>query len=362
MTKKSISTKKLIPGMILANSVYNHADQLILPKGSRITEESITRLQFYEIDRVLIETLVSSNTSNEDVFLTTYSERVKASEEFISFKTQFDDTAGFTKYALDEVVAGNSSPELLEDLSSSAIGLINTSENNLELLDMLHNMRDSDDVTYTHSLNVSIISAIMGHWLHMSEEDVNMLIVAALFHDIGKLLIPQEILYKPTKLTEKENALLKTHPYKGYQILQSSGMQEQIALAAMQHHERCDGSGYPGKLTKKNINAFAKIIAIADVYDTMTAARSYRGPLCTFEVLSTFEKDGYRCYDAAYLVPFMQNVVNSYINNTVRLNNGEKGEIIMINKNALSRPIVHCEGQIYHDLLQEKDLKIVAIL
>lgn len=362
MTKQSIATQKLIPGMILANSVYNHADQLILPKGSRITEESITRLQFYEIDRVFIETIVPTQPSDEDVFLTTYSERVKSSEDFISFKRQFDDTTEVTKFTLDEVAAGNSSPELIDDLFSSAASLINTSENNLELLDMLHSMRDSDDAAYTHSLNVSIISAIIGRWLHMSEDDINTLTVAALFHDIGKLQIPKELLQKSSKLTEEEEALLRTHPYKGYQILKKFGMDERILLATMQHHERCDGSGYPGKLTKNNINSFAKIIAIADVYDAMTAARAYRGPLCTFEVLSTFESEGYRCYDAAYLVPFMQNVVNSYINNTVRLNNGEKGEIIMINKNALSRPVIHCEGHVYHDLLREKDLKIVAIL
>ncbi len=362
MTKQSIATNKLIPGMILANSVYNNADQLILPKGSRITEESITRLQFYEIDRVLIESLVPIEPLEEDIFLTTYSERVKSSEEFTNFKKQFDDTTETMKFTLDEVAAGNSSSGLVEELFSSATNLINTSENNLELLDMLHNMRESDDATYTHSLNVSIISAIIGRWLHMSEEDINTLTIAALFHDIGKLLIPQDILQKSSKLTNEEYEILKTHPYKGYQLLKYSGMGEQIALAAMQHHERCDGSGYPGKLTKNNINSFAKIIAIADVYDAMTAARAYRGPLCTFEVLSTFESEGYRCYDAAYLVPFMYNIVNSYINNTVRLNNGQKGEIIMINKNALSRPVVHCEGQIYHDLLREKDLKIVAIL
>lgn len=362
MTKKSIATNKLIPGMILANSVYNNADHLILPKGSRITEESITRLQFYGIDRVLIESLVSSGSSDDDIFLTTYTERVKASEEFSNFKTKFDDTVGFMKFALDEVVAGNVSPEMLEDLSASAINLTNTSGNNLELLDMLHSMRDSDDVTYTHSLNVSIISAIIGRWLHMSEEDIDMLSVAALFHDIGKLLIPQELLHKPDKLTNEEEAIIKTHAYKGYQLLQSSGMDEQIALAAMQHHERCDGSGYPGRLTRNNINSFAKIIAIADVYDAMTSTRSYHAPLCTFEVLSMFEKEGYQHYESAYLIPFMQNVVNSYIHNTVLLNNGEKGEVIMINKNALSRPIVHCEGQVYHDLLQEKNLKIVSVL
>jgi len=362
MTKQCIATKKLIPGMILAHSVYNSSDLLILPSGSRITEESITRLQFYDIDHVFIESLVPPELSDEDIFLTTYSERVKASEEYINFKKQFDETSIQMKTALDEMVAGNASPELVQDLSSSANNLINSTENNLELLDMLHNMRDSDDATYVHSLNVSIISAIIGRWLHMSEEDISALTVASLFHDIGKLLIPKEILLKPTDLTEEERNIVRTHPYKGYQLLRNSGLEDRIATAAMQHHERCDGSGYPGRLTRNNISKFAKIIAIADVYDAMTAARVYRGPLCTFEVLSTFENEGYRCYEPAYLVPFMQNVVNSYINNTVRLNSGEKGEIIMINKNALSHPIVHCEGHIYHDLTREKNLKITAIL
>jgi len=362
MTKRTIATKNLIPGMILANSVYNNADQLILPKGSRITEESISRLQFYEITHVLIESLVPNEASQEDIFLTTYSERVKKSESFINFKGQFNDTAGRMKFALGELSSGNSSQELIEDLSTSVVGLINTSENNLELLDMLHSMRDSDDETYVHSLNVSIISAIIGRWLKMSATEIANLTVAALFHDIGKLLIPQEILKKPTKLTEEEFNIVKTHPYKGYQLLKNSGLDDRIAIAAMQHHERCDGSGYPGKLTKNNINEFAKIIAIADVYDAMTATRVYRKPLCTFEALAAFESDGFQYFDAKYLLPFMQNVVNSYINNTVRLNTGEIGEIIMINKQALSRPVVHCEGNVYYDLSREKNLKIMEVL
>lgn len=360
--RQSIATKKLIPGMILANSVYNSADQLILPSGSRITEESITRLQLYDINYVFIQSFVPPEVPQEDVFLTTYSERVKASEEFINFKKQFDETSNRMKFALDEMAAGHSSSELVDDLTSSATNLISTSENNLALLDMLHSMRDSDDETYTHSLNVSIIAAIIGRWLHMSSEDISSLTVASLFHDIGKLLIPQEILQKPAKLTEEEYNIIKTHPYKGYQLLRNTGLDDRISIAAMQHHERCDGSGYPGRLSKKNISEFAKIIAIADVYDAMTAPRAYRGPLCTFEVLSVFENEGYRCYDPAYLVPFMRNVVNSYINNTVRLSNGEKGEIIMINKLSLSRPIVHCEGHVYRDLSREKDIKITAIL
>ena len=85
------------------------------------------------------------------------------------------------------------------------------------------------------------------------------------------------------------------------------------------HHEKCDGSGYPFGLKGNKIDPFAKIVAIADVYDAMTAARVYRGPLCPFQVIDIFEKEGLQKYEASFILKFLQNVVNTYINNRVLL-------------------------------------------
>ena len=115
------------------------------------------------------------------------------------------------------------------------------------------------------------------------------------------------------------------------------------------HHERCDGTGYPLKLKGPQIDKFAKAVAIADVYDAMTSARYYRGPLCPFIAISMFEEEGFQRYDSEMIIAFLHNIVNTYLLNTVRLNTGETGEIIFINSTHLSRPTIKV-GNDYIDL------------
>ncbi len=222
-------------------------------------------------------------------------------------------------------------------------------------------MREIDDTTFAHSINVALISAVIGRWMKFSEDDVQILMSCGLFHDVGKLLIPKEILTKPGKLTDEEYEIIKTHAVKGYQLLKEMDLDERILLSAMAHHERCDGSGYPLKLHSPQINTFAKIVAIADVYDAMTSARVYRGPVCPFKVISIFEKEGFALYDPVYLLPFLSNVVNTYIHNSVLLSNNMKGEVVLINPRALSRPVVKC-GEEYINLAKNWDISIEAIL
>ena len=109
---------------------------------------------------------------------------------------------------------------------------------------------------------------------------------------------------------------------------------------ALQHHERSDGSGYPMGVDEIMIDDFALIIAIADVYDAMTAARKYRAPLCPFQVIREFERDGYQKYKTEYLLTFLRRIATTYQNNRVILSNGEAAKIILLNQNALSSPLV----------------------
>ena len=117
---------------------------------------------------------------------------------------------------------------------------------------------------------------------------------------------------------------------------------EHVRKAAWMHHERMDGTGYPRQLAGKQIDKYARIVAIADVYDAMTAARCYRGPICPFHVIEIFEAEGFQRYDVKYLLTFMENVANTYIRSRCRLSNDREGDIIYINKEKLSRPIVQC--------------------
>ena len=162
------------------------------------------------------------------------------------------------------------------------------------------------------------------------------------------MLIPYSIIAKPGRLSQEEFATVKKHPALGYELLLSQDVDVHVKNAALMHHERSDGSGYPSKLKGNQI-------------DPMTAARCYRGPLCPFCVIEMFETEGFQKYDVSILLPFLENVVNSCLQNRCLLNDGRKVTIIYINKEKLSRPVVQY-GEEYINLADQPDLKIEKLL
>lgn len=179
--------------------------------------------------------------------------------------------------------------------------------------------------------------------------------------DIYTKDIPNRIIAKPDKLTKEEFRMIKIHTIRGYNILKNKKLDPRIKHAALMHHERCDGSGYPYGFYAEQIDSFAKLVAIADVYDAMTCARVYRGPLCPFEVITLFETEGYTKYDPKYIMTFLEGIAQTYIHNTVKLNDGAVGEIVLINKMELSRPIIKV-GDEFIDLNKRRDLQIVSLV
>lgn len=356
-----VLTQDLVPGMVTAEDVYTYNNQLILPRNLELTDKTITKLEFYSI----LSVRVRDNTADveEPVVLAenaSYSEKVKASVEFKEFKGNFENTALSMKSHINDLVErGNLVKK--EQLLAETDALLNSTSSDIHIFDMLHNLRQYDDPTYAHSLNVALICNVFGKWLGMEKEDLDSLTLAGLLHDIGKLKIPESIIGKPDKLTIDEYAKVKTHTVEGYNILKNLNIDERIKNAALMHHERCDGSGYPLGLGGDKIDDFAKIVSIADVYDAMTSARVYRGPLCPFSVISIFETEGYQKYDSKYILVFLEYIVNTYLNNRVRLSNGMEGDIVLINKLDLAHPMVHC-GNKYIDLSHERGLSIEAIL
>ena len=249
----------------------------------------------------------------------------------------------------------------MKTLLKNTLSIVSNHSGSISILDMLQNMREYDDSTYTHSLNVALICNILAGWLKLPKEDVELATACGLFHDIGKMLIPYSIIAKPGRLSEEEFATVKKHPALGYELLQSQDVDVHVKNAALMHHERSDGSGYPAKLKGNQIDPYARMVAIADVYDAMTAARCYRGPLCPFCVIEMFETEGFQKYDVSILLPFLENVVNSCLQNRCLLNDGRKVTIIYINKEKLSRPVVQY-GEEYINLADQPDLKIEKLL
>lgn len=353
-----IMTSNLIPGMVTAEDVFSHNNQLILPMGLTLTDKAITKLEFYSISAINIRE-DSVEPSEAQAPEPTYSERIRSSEEFIRFKKEYEEEMEEFKGSVNDIITKNviDTDALLEQPEK----LLEENSNGIHIFDMLHNMRMYDDPTYAHCLNVALICHVFGTWIKMDEEDIKTLTLCGLLHDVGKLMVPESIISKPAKLTTEEYDIIKTHSLEGYNKLKTMDIDDHIKNAALMHHERCDGSGYPFGLKTNRIDRFARIVSIADVYDAMTSARVYRGPLCPFQVISIFEQEGLQKYDPEYILIFLGYIVNTYMHNRVRLSNGMEGDIVLINKLDLSKPMVQC-GNHYVDLSREHGIFVEAIL
>lgn len=358
-----INISKLLPGMILASDVYNEADQLVLPEGLKLTDKSIAKLTYYGINDVSI--LDAPNSFQYEVPVAgssqeSYSERLKQTEEYKVFKENYENTVNDLQSFLSDVVEKNLPPDT-SNIMMQVTQMLHPPTGDVNVFDMIRNMKHFDDMTYVHCLNVGLICNVFAKWLGLSEAETELATQCGILHDIGKLKIPESIIKKPSRLTDDEFKVIKTHPAEGYSILCNCDVDDHIRLAAYEHHEKTDGSGYPQGLTGDRMDFYAKLVCIADIYEAMTAVRIYRGSLSPFQVIEAFESEGLQKYDTRMIMTFLENIVNTYLLNRVRLSDGREGDIVFINKQKLSKPTIRC-GEEFVDLTKEPNISITAIL
>lgn len=358
MNTTRIFASQAVPGMVVAEDVYTFNNQMIIAAGTVLDDKMITRMKFYSVATIIInkEETVTPVTVTETQVIST-----KNSEEFQYYKTELPVAINTLKGEIHHLVTSSSSNVDQNALLKGVSRLLKKSRNGIHVFDMLHCLRDLNDQTFAHSINVSLICYVLGSWLGFSRKELETLTLSGILHDIGKVTLPPELILKPTKLTDDEYETIKTHSVRGYNILREKDVDNHVKFSAMMHHERCDGSGYPMGLRADQIDSHAKIVAIADVYEAMTSARVYRNAVCPFEVIHILEDEGMTKYDTQYLMCFLEHLTLSYINSNVRLSNGTEGKIVMLNKHSLSRPVVKC-GRKYIDLSTERNIFITEML
>ena len=357
---KNVFLTDLKEGMVLGRDLVTSAGIMILPAGVVITAPIIKHLETLGVVAVSIDDKAKVEEKEPELAEpdVTTDERKAGFEEFshkyIDAKDSLNNTFGI-------MINNNIDKSDVEEIIDKSWNMLGTEYNSYNMLNMLYSMHNYSDTTYMHCMNVGMIASLIGKWLGWKEEDIKILNACGMFHDIGKLLIPKEILDKPGRLTLSEYEIMKSHTIRGYQLIKEWELNEHIVNCALMHHERCNGSGYPFGITGDKIDEYAKIIAIADVYEAMTANRAYRGPICPFDVVAQFEDKGFDLYETRYLLVFIQNIVDSYLHTKVKLNNGETAEIILINKQRGSKPVVITSTGRPVDLSKEPGLRIEEV-
>ena len=298
-----LKTNFLLPGMQISQSILTPSGQVFMEQGTFLTIENIKILAQRGISSVHV--VLPSNIDYSKLhFLQPYRETVELVATTFETVRYFNEVTIAQFQELEKVYL-----ELMIDI--------------IRVANYLYQLRCYSDYTFRHSLNVAIISGLIGKWLGYTGKTLKDLILTGLLHDTGKSLVPLAIINAPRKITAKEMEVVKEHPYFGYELLKElENISDEVKIGILQHHERFDGSGYPFGLIKDKISLFARIIAIADMYDAMTNERVYRTKLSPFSALETIAIDMHHKLDPDIGILFMTKIQSYLASNSLLFING----------------------------------------
>lgn len=244
---------------------------------------------------------------------------------------------------IDQVFKDVAAGELpkLDDARAVINDLVESIIRNPDAQMCLSQLKNRDEYTAQHSVNVCVLSLTFGRHLGLDRSALNLLGTGALLHDIGKLETPLEILNKPGRLTDDEFRLMQQHPEHGRKLLERiPGMPREVIDVAFSHHERLQGHGYPRGLTGDAISVWSKMVAIVDVYDAITSDRCYHDGMAPTEALTRMYEWRERDFEPQLLEQFIQCIGIYPIGTLVELASGEVGVVISINPRLRLRPKV----------------------
>jgi len=336
-----VKVSQLKTGMVLAESIYRGAI-MVLSQGVQLNRRHIDMLGQMDLDHVSIELKAQVPS-----FQPNLQEKYKGAVD--KFK------AICYEASLGQVV-------IYDQVKACLDPLMKDLEDNPDMALKLWQIEAADAYTYEHSVKVCMLTVLLSKWLGLNLETQKALGKAALLHDIGKCNIPNEILNKPDTLTPEEFSVMKTHATLGYVLLSSTkSLSPEILKGILHHHERYDGAGYPARLKGDHIPYYARIIAVADVFDAMTSNRVYRSKMSPYHVIEIMHGGGGGALDPAITRVFLDHALDFFIGMEVMLSSGESGHVHSNNHHMPYRPRIMVDDQV-KDLSQDMSIEIKHVV
>lgn len=321
-----IPTNFLQSGHKLASDLVLNKNRIMLRRGIPLTDALIKRIEILGFQGLYIDDELSKGIYVSDVI--SEGLRIKTTNELRSFfsnprtnkshvKQQIKTFKKLVKNIVDEVLYD---PQVM-----------------VNIIDL----RTYDDYTYSHSLNVTVLSVVMGTVLGMDRKTLYELAMGALMHDTGKMFVDKRVLNKPERLTPEEFEEMKRHSELGFDYLcDNFDIPDSSIDAALHHHEQYDGKGYPAGLSGDDIPLFSRIICVADVYDALTSDRPYRKAVLPSDAIEYIMSGYNTMFDPDIVRALTKKVAPYPVGTCVKLSTGDIGIVVKNYESTSLRPVV----------------------
>jgi HD-GYP domain-containing protein (c-di-GMP phosphodiesterase class II) len=313
-------------GMIVGRRIYGVNGQVLLNYGAKIQPNYISRIRKLGYIGIYIEDDISSDIAVDDLI---------------------DDTLRYqavnaVKSTLEKAENGNGfNPKDISGISTIVNEMLDKILSDRKVLMNIMDLKIFDDYTFSHSVNVGVLSMSLGAYMDLSRRALHELGFASIMHDLGKVFIPKAVLNKPGKLNEEEFEVMKTHSYQGYKhLIGNFQLPDSVTISVLEHHERPDGHGYPDHKKANEISRFGSIIGVCDVFDALTSDRPYRKAMSPSVATEYIVAGSNTQFAERAVKAFLHKVAPYPAGSLVRLSNDSVGIVIENFQDACLRPKV----------------------
>ncbi len=336
--------------MILARSIINDDMIVVLSEGTMLSKAHITRLGFLDIPSIYIKDEYELSETFQSV-----SAIFSPSSSFVS---EYKEVITTAKEIFEDAKSGKPPVEKSRTMVTTTLSPMAKESGAIDyLLEVNHLASD----VYNHSIRVSILAGVIAKWMMLPASESQDIIMAGFLHDIGKTKFPERLLDKQIDNLKGEDldAYIQ-HTMDGQRILSGSPeLSDGVKLAAMQHHECMDGTGFPFNLEGQDIHKYARIIALADLYDNITTEREGQKKRTPFEAIDRITSEMYSKLDPMICVPFLKHIKEAFLGSRVLLSNGLTGHIVRYPNDFSAQPLVRLTQDDIVDLNETPAIKII---
>lgn len=341
-------------GKRVLHNILDARGIMLIPEGTVLLRSHIEKLEKFNIDAfdLHVESPIPITPSAEQL-PSLQSPSIDAHELVNRMEVELQEFENFVRKNGEIPIAR---------LEEKVLPAIMGATKKLNLFQLLSALKDQGDYRFKQIIGVAMVAAMLGKWLQLDEQELSILTTAAILYDIGSVTLPSDLLKKPSRFLPSEYEIMKNHTVLGYELLHESGLDHRIALVALQHHEREDGSGYPNMLRGTQMDRFSKIVALADVYVAMISERPHRSAFTFYEVINEIHKGIVENrFDSLIGLTFLNKLMSMQIGSDVILSDERKGRILLINANYPASPLIALEDECI-DLSKTDSIKIKEIV